>query len=292
MACYALYAPLIDAVWERLQARVAHYPPALQALAQRHFASINHGQYFSAPDAAPLLYLPMWAAPSLPTDTLLPILEAAALAYAYVRLQDNVLDEPGSASDADLLLLGNAYLWDAWQLWPTAPEFQKAARDAWLRFSAATMEERSQLSTDRPYAEADFVAHAAKVAMAEIPLYAALYQSGQWEKAGHVPALVHALGVAYGYFNDVRGYRRDIASHSRTFLLAQVPSDHPEQALRTGPFLEDALSTAMQWHERAIPHAEKIGMPPFLLYTTERLSRLRQLHQQLAYTRLAFAFGQ
>lgn len=299
MRAYEEASWLVEGVWQRLRARVAAYPEELRELSEAWFARVDGQGFFGAADAAPLLFLPLWADPQGDRDAHLVHGEATALAYFYVRAQDNVIDEPAGRGDPPLLLAANAWLWDALRVWAEVPHegFQLAARDAWLRFSAATEAERRQLGCRDAYPDALFRAHAAKVALAEIPVLAVLARTRRWELAGHVRPLIHALGVAYGRMNDVAGHTRDLRAGMATHLLSRVRASLPPgstdadvlSAISGSPWLEDALAEAAEDHAAALPHAAALGMMAFVGYHEERLTRLRAWQTRISLLRLASA---
>jgi hypothetical protein len=297
-------APLVADVWERLVRRADAYPPALRSAAERHRAGLVGSAYFSHIDASPLLQLPIWAAidAGIEPRALLDVLEGAALAYWHVRIQDDVVDEPGALGRGDpgLLLLSNAYLWDAFALWSRVPdtELQVRSREAWLRFSELTESERLQVRGGAPYDVDAFRAHAGKVALAEIPLLAALSLSGRLDRGDRVRPLVHALGVAYGYLNDVVGVVRDLQAGQVTYLVSearrQAGSDDDEAVRRTlvsGSLLEDFLACAAAAHLEAVPLASQVGLAFFPEWTNARVARIGELRARLPMLRLAAALG-
>ncbi len=301
MRAYDEASWLVDGVWERLRARVASYPDALRELSEAWFARVEGQGFFGAPDAAPLLFLPLWADPGGSRESHVSLGEATALAYFHVRVQDNVIDEPDGRSDPPLLLAANAWLWDAFRVWADVPHagFQAAARDAWMRFSAATEAERRQLGRRGAYPDELFRAHAGKVALAEIPVLAVLARTGRWALAPQVRPLVQALGVAYGRMNDVAGHARDLRAGMATHLLSSVrgslPEDAPDEdvlrAIATAPWLEEALERAAHDHAAALPFAEALGMAAFAGYHEERVARLRAWQTRIALLRLASALA-
>lgn len=295
--------PTVEAVWDRLARRAAAYPAPLRAAAERHLGALPGPDYFSHIDASPLLQLPIWAALDAGGEpsALLDVLEGAALAYAYARIQDDVVDEPHGRGDPGRLLLANAYLWDAFALWARVPDaaFHAAARDAWMRFSALTEAERLQVRSDAPYTEAAFRAHAGKVALAEIPLTGALAACGRMDRAPAVRPLVHALGVAYGYVNDVTGVVRDLHAGSATYLIAcaraQAGSADDADVRRVlvgGPLLDAFLDRAAAAHRAAVPLAEAVGLAWFGAWTDARVTRIGALRDRLPMLRLAAALGE
>ncbi len=284
MQVYAENARTIERLWARLQARIDAYPPALRQLGQRFFAWAGPG-YFSMPDAAPLMHLPIWFGKGVEVGTLDDILEATALAYAYVRIQDNVIDEPEGRGHPPLLLLGNALLWDAMAGFRKHGDdaFWDHSRRAWLDFSEFTELERRQLNVDTPYSHADFVTHARKCALAEVPLYAVMAARRDWTGAAGVPRLVHALARSYGCVNDVMGHARDLESGARTYLWSEVRAS----ATRGLPGVMDTLlAEAGTTLNDARVAAAELGIAPFERFADQRAARIAELQTRLAFVRL------
>ena len=300
---YLANQPLIEAVWGRLSARIAAYPVHLGEWSHGFFGAVGP-TYFSQRDAAPILHLPVWLGRRVPPKELLDILEGTALAYAAVRAQDNVIDEPESRGKTPLLLAANAWLWDARDLWgnPGDAEFSARSRAAWIEFSEQTEAERRQLAQEQ-YLELDFIEHAKKCALAEVPIYAVMAASRDWSGVNHVAPLIHALACSYGRFNDVTGVDRDLASGANTLLICKA-REHAANAgpdaggrevlqriLRTSPIIEDFLDAAARDLLAALPHAEALGMDEFPAFVAERSQRLAQMRDGYTVARLAALFA-
>ncbi|MSQ00268.1 MAG: class 1 isoprenoid biosynthesis enzyme [Myxococcales bacterium] len=305
MRVYLDNAPVIERLRTRLAGRVASYPPSLRALAGAFLEGAGPG-YYSLPDAAPLLHLPIWLDRGLSPETVDDILEATALAYAYVRIQDNVLDEPQGRGHAPLMLAANAFLWDALELYRAHADarFWALSRSAWLDFSEETENERRQLVSETDYAHADFVAHARKCALAEVPLYAVMSASGEWRGVEHVVPLIHSLSRSYGCFNDVMGYERDLAAGGRTWLLAQArtlarartgEADPNGSAIRSAlvssELMEALVHESITMLEAARPPALGLGMPAFEAFATARAARLAEVAAKVTLLRLTAALA-
>lgn len=300
MHVYADHAPTMDRIWGRLLARMDAYPPALRELGRGFFDKAGPG-YFSLPDAAPLLHLPLWMDRGLAPEVMDDILEATALAYAYVRIQDNVIDEPDGRGHPPLLLVANGLLWDALALYRSRADahFWDVARCAWFTFSEETEAERRQLATDGPYPHAAFVRHARKCALAEVPLYAVMGASGDWRGEAHVAPLIHALGRSYGCINDVWGHERDLLSGGRTWLLSHARelareatglADPPMQAVRDAlvrtPVMEELVAESIRTLDGARAPAAALGMPVFEAFVAQRAVRLLEVQAKITVLRL------
>ncbi len=305
MQVYAENAGTIERLWARLQARIDAYPPALRQLGQRFFDWAGPG-YFSMPDAAPLLHLPIWFGKGVDVGTLDDILEATALAYAYVRIQDNVIDEPEGRGHPPLLLLGNALLWDAMAGFRKHGDdaFWARSRRAWLDFSEFTELERRQLNADAPYTHPDFVAHARKCALAELPLYAVMAATGDWAGVAAVPRLVHALARSYGCVNDVMGHARDLESGARTYLWSEVrasaargntsaapPAELLRAELFAGTTMDALLVEAGTTLNDARAAAAELHIDTFDRFADQRAARITELQTRLALVRLTSALS-
>lgn len=297
MSVYDAERPRLARMWDRLDARLARLPPQLAVLGKQFRASIRADDraYFSSPDAAPLLFLPIWLARA-DDDALDDILEASALAYWYVRIQDNVIDEPAERGHSPYLLLANIFIWDALELWRkriSSERFWALSRAAWTRFSDETEGERACIAGRSAYSESAFVRHAGKVALAEIPIFAVMAVSDDWRGADCVPPLVHALGQAYGRLNDVLGHERDLRTNGHTYLLAKAAEvagstqiDAMRKALIESELLETFLDGAVENHREAAVCAEKIGISQMQAFTAERLARLATMRLQISLLRL------
>jgi hypothetical protein len=293
---YQENAPVLDAVFCRLGARVSQYPRHLREQGEAFLAWAGPG-YFSQADAAPLMHLPLWMPQTLPADVMADLLDATALAYAYVRIQDNVIDEPTGRGNPPMLLLGNAFLWDALALWRrhTDATFEAHARRAWLEFSDLSEAERRQLLHTDGYPHAEFARHAGKCAMAEVPLYAVMSAAADWRGAEAVPTLVHGLARSYGCVNDVLGWERDLQSGANTYLLARAralagPGASPEairRALLVSPLLEELLTEAQATLSACRGPAEALGLRRFEAFMGERTTRLGELHTRVTLVRLS-----
>lgn len=286
----------LSRVFRRMQERVAGLPGELRGQGEAFLLWAGPG-YFSQPDAAPLMHLPLWMPHQVSTDVQLDLLEATALAYAYVRIQDNVIDEPDTRGNPPMLLLGNVLLWDALDLWRrhTDARFEPLARRAWVTFSEFTEVERRQLLRADGYDAEAFGQHARKCAMAEVPLYAVMSASGDWMGVGAVAELVHRLAQSYGCVNDVLGWERDLASGANTYLLSQARElagpgatlSEVGNALVASPILEDMLTAADVHLHGCLEPARELGLRRFEAFAVARRARLQELRSRVSLLRLA-----
>jgi hypothetical protein len=306
--CYQENQALLDEVWERLALRFRGYPASLRALVGRFVKTLGpHPQrYFSGPDAGPVVHLPIWLAGPRSRRALPDLIEATALAYFYVRIQDNVVDEPHTRGQPPLLLLGNVFLADAIALLASfvkSDAFWTAARSAWSVFSAQTEAERVQIASPRAYPSAAFRRHARKVALARIPLYAVLareHRNGKRDFA-KVDRLIDLMGEAYGLVNDVLGCARDLAAGARTYLLGTAAASLPLKSRRnpqaivrvlaTTPLFESFLTRAIRIHRRAQRTGEALGVHNMAAFTEQRTARIAWHLQQATTLRLAVALA-
>lgn len=308
MRCYQQNQALLDRVWKRIDLRFRRYPKPLRALAKTFIASLGPKpqRYFSGPDAGPLLHFPIWLARARARRALPDLLEASALAYFYVRIQDNVVDEPGTRGQTPLLLLGNVLLSDAIALTSAlvpSTSFWTRARHAWTVFSAETEAERAQIARRAGYDPRAFRRHARKVALARIPLYAVLAIDGRATRVAfaNVDRLIDRMGESYGLVNDVLGCYRDLTSGTRTYLLSSAATGSSrksgkastpiEQALVARPWFERFLTRAVRIHRRSLSVGQALGIRQMERYTEERIARIEWHIQQATTLRMAVALA-
>ncbi len=308
MKCYRKNQPILDQVWDRLQRRLRGYPGVLGTLAAEFRTTLGRkpARYFSGPDAAPLLHLPLWLARPGTRRALPDLLEATALAYFFVRIQDNVLDEPVTRGRPPLLLLGNVFLADALAMtarFVNGEPFWQRARQAWQIFALETEAERRWLAQGRPYGWAAFRRHARKVALARIPMHAVLMREGRSDARtlALVDRLIDLMGQSYGLVNDVLGCHRDLMAGTRTFLLASAGATLRasarrdtaalRQAVLARPWFEQFLTRAIRVHRRALPVGVALGVREMAAFTEERVARIEWHLRRASVLRLAVALA-
>jgi hypothetical protein len=310
--CYQANRRRLDTIIDGIVRRIRAYPPALRQLGHEWWATLGPDprRYHSAPDASPLLHLPIWmvegrrgkGAP-IAEPHLEAILEATALLYFHTRIQDNVVDEPQTRGQVPQLLLGNMFFLEAWErlrALPLSDRFWSRANEAWRIFSNETEAERRQLQRQTPYSSALFRRHARKVALARIPLYAVIDGDNAADKSA-IDNFIDRLGQSYGLVNDVLGVERDLRAGMRTYLIATVEEALPKRhrrdpaALRNGllqhPHLEDFLNRAIALHRRIQPLGESLGIAHMGPYTDERIERIRHHQTNALGLRLRFALS-
>ncbi|MRG91697.1 hypothetical protein [Polyangium spumosum] len=331
---YLAKQAMIDAAWDLCERRFEALPAPLDEIGARFLRSVgegtpSHRAYFSGPLAPPLLYMPLWLADRLTAEGALPARAQASIApilagtmqgYFYVRIQDDLLDDPARA-DHELLLLGNAcvagmVLAYTEALGPRAPAFFQAFDRAFLAFSRLTLAEQRVVRSDDPYPEALFEEHAGKVAFARAPLLAVAALADALHLEPSITTLIDHLGVAYGLANDVLGWPRDLRAGHRTYLLATAGltradldriaalSDEHARAeahealaerlrgtLYEGMLLRRTLERAIAEQGRAAESARALGLPGFEAYTADRLAWLGALDREILAMSLKRALG-
>lgn len=312
MKCYRANRRRLDTIFRRIVGRIRAYPPSLRQLGREWWATLGpnpHG-YHSAPDAPPLLHLPIWMVEgrrgkvaALSATRLDAILEGTALLYFHTRIQDDVLDEPQSRGRTPQLLLGNMFFLEAWERLRSlslSDRFWSWANDAWRVFSDETESERRQLQRPTRYSPARFRRHARKVALARIPLYAVMDDDKAVERTA-IDNFIDRLGHAYGLVNDVIGVERDLSAGLRTYLVATVEESLPKRyhgdpaelrrELLKQPHLERFLEQAIALHRGIRPLGEAVGIARMGSYTDERIERIRYHQARALELRLRFALS-
>lgn len=316
---YIAKQAVVDGAWDRCERRFTSLPNPLRGLATAFLEAVatdthSHRSYFSSPLAPPLLYMPLWLfdglvargdIPASMSSVLVHILAGTIQGYIAIRIQDDLIDEPGR-TDPNLLLFGNTCFSGmiteyVEALRGSAPEVWSSIDRAITEFSRLTLAEQQTVHQDKPYALEQFEEHADKVAFARVPMLVVAALAGRLDLEQHICTLVHRLGIAYGIANDVLGWPRDARAGQRTWLLAstgvtqseldvlgQVENDAAKAqvleklraALYEGHLLANAIAQATNEHRRSVDAAHSMGMLGFDAFTSERIAWLDVLARQ------------
>ncbi|TAN47000.1 MAG: class 1 isoprenoid biosynthesis enzyme [Methylococcaceae bacterium] len=321
----------IGAAWDIMEQRLAELPDSLAALARRFLDKVSepdtgYRSYFSRPRSAPLLHIPFWLYLRLKREgcyenrgdlipprppgagrgernahadqALYAILAATMWGYIFIRIQDDLLDDPRLA-EQDLSLFGNVCCAEMYRLYrwalPEAEDFWRGFDRVWLEFTAATLEERTQVLSDQPYPRALFENHARKVAFAQTPVLAVAALAGQNQWDALIAELINRLGVAFGLINDVMGWPRDLRSGQRTYLLAaagwrndtaadsiEAIEEQLRKALYNQGLLRAFLESAVEWFKLATESARALGLVEFDAYIEQLMAYLEEQKRPIA----------
>ncbi|MGH8885985.1 MAG: geranylgeranyl pyrophosphate synthase [Egibacteraceae bacterium] len=260
----------------------------------------GHGQgYFSHPMALPVLELPQWAAahtarqgtavgPAVAAD----LVEAAAVGYLHVRVQDDWFDEavgePGAAmmlSDA-LCARHQALLARAV---PVGSAFWELFEEAWLGYGEAMLLERRLHRGEAAYDAAAFRSVLARSRPLVLSPAAALFAAGRAEDVETLEQFSAALVTAHQLFADLLDAEKDRANGNRTHVLFRLDGraggDREAEALRVALFsrggFDAVVSDALDELARARRAADALAMPEAVRFCEERARLMTELQVKL-----------
>ena len=279
---------MLQAVWSRIEERLAALPPPLreqagallQGMAARNGAP-GAGGYFAHPDSYPTPQVISWVgarylsgAPAFVEQ----VLEAALWLFLYVRLQDDILDDP--LSRRETLLLGNICVQRGFaglhRLLPNDTAFLQESETAWTAFSAATAwEKTAHWGRPSPFAPADLDRLGEKFAAIRIPVAAILCRAGRHELLAPFAAALQCLGAAVQMTNDLHNWEADLQAGNYTYFLT-LAGDDPARAVAAGTAAEECLAKARAFVARALEALPPDGPEPLRTHLLDRASRLRE----------------
>jgi len=207
---YAPYRELTERVWERVERFCGRLPePLLGQWCQLkgYLATFSESgdprKFFHHPHAFPSLLLPFWVGTGMgfksQDETVEEILKATLLNYFYLRIQDNVMDEP-ERFDATLLLLGNEVLNEYHRVYhnifPADSPFWDHYTRLWRDFSrVALWEKQEHWRRFARFTETDVAFLGNKFILATIPCVAFALLRNRPEAIAPLERMVQSLGV-------------------------------------------------------------------------------------------------
>ncbi|MFZ5823169.1 MAG: hypothetical protein ACOY94_02305 [Bacillota bacterium] len=289
------------AAWSRIEEELAALPPPLRrealvlrrSMAARNQAADGAG-YFDHPDSYPTPQVIAWLGerylPAEP-DFVERVLTASLWLFLYIRLQDDVLDDPAARREG--LLLGNICVQrgmaELYRLLPEAGAFRQEAEAAWTAFSAATAwEKAAHWGRQAPFGEADLDLLGEKFAAIRIPVAAILCRAGRPDLIPCYGGVLQDLGTAVQMANDLHNWEEDLAAGNFTYFLT-LAGDDPAQAIAGGMAAEACLAVARRRLARALEALPPDGPEPLRAHLSERAERLRARHERLIRAKLGLA---
>ncbi len=272
-------------------------------------------EYYGARQAYPLLRFPLWLEDKYARDGRINARKgygaktaaAALFGYLYIRIQDNVLDEPDQF-DSAYLLLSNEFVREFFEIYHGLflPEssFWRYMREYWRGTSNNTLWERNacvgRLTSFRvgDLARIGGKLDGAKVSIASICLLA--------DREADIPLLCRVMdcvNISSQLHNDVVSFVKDLKNKYFTSVIINTLGEsesaaRPDEIFRkavvralTGNHLESALTRARQYNERArglMGPGELPGLDEYVRLKNEHLEEIGEELSQLKNEILSF----
>ncbi len=278
---------LVAAALTRLEAEWAATPalaPRLRAWTRALAGGAAPAAYFQNPISFPLLRLPRWLAETLraplPADFQAELVFSSINGYYFIRLLDNVMDQPAAAERG--LLPAAAVFHAHFQLsyqrfFPAGHPFWTDFTRHWARAAEVTVEDGALTEVD----EAAFQRWAGrKVGAALIPLAAVAHAAHGQAALPAWTRFVDAFGAWHQLFNDVFDWSRDLRLGAPTYFLWEAGrrkrAAEPAAAWVAREGFQWGLARLQTRLAEARALAVPLHSPPLLAYLDERAIRLEQ----------------
>lgn len=293
-----LYEPDLLGALERAAERLGHgldesSPPLAAAMAawlNKLTGSRPVVAYFTHLRSFPIMLFPWWVEARMSGSHDLEFQEDLALSsfcgYLYIRLIDDVMDEPGSA-DRRLLPLAN-YFQAGFQsayfkYFPADDGFWRLFHRTWTQSAeAAFLDAGGEPIDERRFLDVS----ARKTCAGKIPLAAVCRRFGlkdapePWLKAFDRTAAFHQM------FNDLFDFQRDLETGAATYFLSEGMRRKGEGETTAGWVIREGFDWGLDrlnaWLEELARCAEACGSQGLKSYVALRADDLRRTSGDLA----------
>jgi hypothetical protein len=293
----------LSAFRERLRPELG---AAFDALAERLelFREKGREGYFSHPMALPVLEFPQWAAARarhqgivIGPEAEANLVEAAAVGYLHVRVQDDWFDEavgePGTT-----MLLADAFFTRHHALLahevPGTSPFWKLFEEVWLGYGDAMLLERRLHRGDEPYDTAAFRNVLARSRPLVLSPAAVLFAAGQPddEDLTILEEFSAALVAAHQLFADLLDAEKDRSNQNRTYVLFCLRDlaggSNEAEALHIAMFsrggFDIIVQEALDELARARHAAEILDIPEAVRFCDQRAQFMTELQERIYET--------
>ena len=257
-----------------LSTRVLAWMDALAPGDGPRWAAFTHLRSF------PMLALPWWAEeglagaadPALQEDQAF----SSMAAYFYIRLMDQVMDEPNAPERPLLPALGVfhlAFLEPYRTCFAGDHPFHDDLAALWTRSAAVTLHDAVLDDIDEG---AFLAAGGRKQCAARIPVQAVLHRHGRLDRAPDWERFFERYGRWHQMENDVFDWKEDLERGRTTFFLSEARREaaRGRAASATAWILRDGLRWAFErqesWWRDAVAAAEALACPPVQTYLSAR----------------------
>ena len=324
------FAEHLRGVEERFDALRRGLSPALREIASEFFAQYNF-DIWHHPFAFPIALLPAWLARAagwwseLARERVADYAFGACAGYLYIRIQDDIYDEPEPVAP-QRLLLGNILVSEGQAAFARylgqEGRFWALARGAWREWTEATAQELVSgvrplgspppqqlgevrgLSAEEIFARVDpaVLNGGRKLSLVKIPCFAVALEAKFETQIAALDAGLTLLQAGNQLINDFCSLERDLRAGFINFILScALPPDfdiRAEDRVRQGfahLARSDAPSRALQLagelHEAAAAILGDLGQPWLGQFVTARLRLVEEMQNEFSAMRLGAILG-
>lgn len=280
----AVHAWLMGAL-RRLRERLG---PTLQP----HFDSLLSEQrvmregphpFFFHPRSLPVAALPVWigrlaraAGAPLEEARVMAAVEAAAVGYLHVRLQDDLIDE-GRGHPGSTMLLAEALMIRHQRLLVEVgpgPGFWDLFEEVWLTYDEAMLFEAALNQADGVADRVAFQRVLGRSLPLLLPPAAVLTAAGMDEALGALTSFVEGAVAAHQLYVDVLDAEKDLENGNRTWIISRFDLDGTVGGLRrrllVGGGLDEIAAEVGAHLDRCEAAAVSLGMPEGVAFARRR----------------------
>lgn len=311
---YQAFASHLAAACDRLRERVGGLAEPLASLARPFIGEYGEATW-SHPYSFPLAFMPWWildAAGRLPQmgpefERAIDYAYGTMAGYLYIRIQDDIYDEPERPSDTRLLLVANELIRETFCAFGRHQEvsgpFWSCFRRYWEDFGQATLWQMDANRGRYTVAdEADLVRSGRRLSLAKAPCAAVLLDLGCASRMGRLDEGMDQLQAANQLANDVASLPRDIESRNVTYPIALATgpdfdwsaADYRESALRCilrSEAVERTLERAADLHRRSLAAMDGLASPWLDGFVSARIEFLSRGAKEFTGLRLESLLG-
>jgi len=311
---YQAFASHLAAACDRLREWAGALGEPLASLSRPFVAEFDEAKW-THPYSFPLAFVPWWildAAGRLPAhgadlDRAVDYAYGAMAGYLYIRIQDDIYDEPEQPSDARLLLVGNELIRESLYAFgrhqAADSPFWSRFRRYWEDFGQATLWEMdSHRGRHGLFSEADVIRAGQKLSLAKAPCAAVLLDLGRTPQLEQMEQGMDLLQAANQLANDVASLTRDIESRSISYPIALATgpgfdwdaAEYRESALRCvlrSEAVEQTLEVAADLHRRSLVAMDGLASPWLDAFVSARVEFLSSGAKEFTGMRLESMFG-
>lgn len=277
----------------RVSARLSEHVPELASHTSAWMGSLSRGrpdQYFTRPQAFPMLLLPWWleesisGAPDIAFQA--DIAYSTVCGYYFVRMIDDLMDgesHPAGPAMPAMIFFHTEFQQAYHQYFPADHPFWTA----FTRFSYAAAETAAIDAALDSIDRAQFLlVSARKIAGAKIPLAAVCHQQHRPELIERWSDLADLLGRWHQMRNDVLGWARDMKRGRTTYFLSEAARRAGSEADISRWMARDGLTWAWGqldgWMDELAAAAAGLGSLTIEGYLEERRRAASVEWQQMA----------
>jgi len=306
-----LFEKRLSAAATRYNAFVKSLPEPLRGQAKSLTKALAPGanslvEFYGAVEGYPLLRFPIWLEEKYIKDGCLSeendygveAVCASLYGYLYIRIQDNVIDEP-ELFNKDFLLLGNELVREffftyQWLFDPGSP-FWDYMRRYWLTTTNNTLWERIECGGKlRAFGDEDLAKVGGKLEGGKISMAALCILAGREEDIARYGPVMDRLNIASQLHNDAVSFVKDLKHDYFTCIIAHTvgsaetslePSEiFCKASLKalTGSYLEDWLGLAEDYNSKALALLEPGELPGLAQYVKAKNAHLSKLKKDIA----------